>query len=46
LQMFQHRENWPGRIAAARKFVEKKRNWPDSVENYRHVYMPLLQKAA
>jgi glycosyltransferase involved in cell wall biosynthesis len=46
LQMFQHRENWPRRIAAARKFVEEKRNWPDSVENYRHVYVPLLRKAA
>jgi PEP-CTERM/exosortase A-associated glycosyltransferase len=46
LRTLRHKENWPRRIAAARKSVEEERNWPDSVERYRQVYLPLLDKAA
>jgi glycosyltransferase involved in cell wall biosynthesis len=45
--MLDHREQWPAMRAAGREFVEKVRNWKNSVANYVPVYGRLTQwKAA
>jgi PEP-CTERM/exosortase A-associated glycosyltransferase len=39
--MLDHREQWPAMRAAGREFVEKVRNWKNSVANYVSVYRGL-----
>ncbi|OYD52622.1 glycosyltransferase, exosortase A system-associated [Thauera propionica] len=42
--MLDHRERWPEMRAAGREFVEKVRNWKNSVANYVPVYDRLAAK--
>lgn len=42
--MLDHREQWPAMRAAGREFVEKVRNWKNSVANYVSVYSRLVGK--
>ncbi|AMO37466.1 TIGR04063 family PEP-CTERM/XrtA system glycosyltransferase [Thauera humireducens] len=42
--MLDHREQWPAMRAAGREFVEKVRNWKNSVANYVSVYSRLAGK--
>lgn len=44
--MLDHRERWPEMRAAGREFVEKVRNWKNSVANYVGVYERLTQREA
>ncbi|MCM8566104.1 TIGR04063 family PEP-CTERM/XrtA system glycosyltransferase [Thauera linaloolentis] len=43
-EMLAHRERWPEMRAAGRTFVEKVRNWKNSVANYVPVYQALTQR--
>jgi len=42
--MLAHRERWPMMRSAGRDFVERVRNWKNSVENYARVYEQLFRK--
>jgi PEP-CTERM/exosortase A-associated glycosyltransferase len=42
--LLSHRECWPQRRAAARRFVEAERTWADSVARYREVYRRALRR--
>ncbi|QLC26699.1 glycosyltransferase, exosortase A system-associated [Parasphingopyxis algicola] len=43
--MFAHRETWEERRVAARKFVERDRNWSSNISRYAPVYQKLTGKA-
>jgi len=43
IQLRERRGLWPSMRAAARNFVERERNWADSVARYRAVYDKVLQ---
>ena len=45
-QMLTDRADWPLMRAAGREFVEKVRNWKNSVANYKPVYLRLTAQAA
>lgn len=45
-EMLAHRERWPVMRAAGREFVERVRNWKNSVTNYEAVYRSLVQRRA
>jgi hypothetical protein len=44
LGLLRHPGRWPALKQAARDFVEKKRNWRESVAGYRAVYGELLKR--
>jgi glycogen synthase len=43
--MFERRENWEVRREAARRFVERERNWSSNISRYLPVYQRLTGKA-
>jgi len=44
LNLLANSESWPAMRQAGRQYVEQERNWPNSVANYKQVYLPLLNK--
>lgn len=43
-EVLSHRDHWPAYRVAGRDFVEKIRNWPNSVANYKAVYSRLTSR--
>ncbi|MBL4829986.1 MAG: glycosyltransferase, exosortase A system-associated [Aliivibrio sp.] len=41
IQLFSQKEQWPQILINGRRFVENSRNWENSVNNYRSVYLSL-----
>ena len=44
-RLFERREGWDARRAAARAFVERERNWSSNISRYRPIYQKLTGKA-
>lgn len=44
IKLLKRRGEWPGIIAAARKYVEEVRNWENSVSNYKAVFDRIVVK--
>ena len=43
--LFAERDGWDARRAAARRFVERERNWSSNIRRYEPVYQQLLDRA-